>query len=215
MDALLIRHGDPDYANDALTERGHREASALARHLRGAGITRIYCSPMGRAQQTMRYTADALGIEPVTLPWLHELNGCYDGEHWCWSLKGADTLGSPVVPEASNWHELPPYGPHMKPIQDRLGREFDAFLGTFGYVREGLRYRIDGASDEVLALFCHGGLSLTLLSYLFSWPLQLVYAHLSYDPTGVTRLHWETADGYAVPRARTVNDLSHLRGPTT
>lgn len=212
MDVLLIRHGDPDYANDALTELGRRQASRLAAHLADAGITRIYASPMGRAQQTMRYTADALGVEPVTLSWLHELNGCYDGEHWCWSLRGAEALSSPEVPEVSNWHQLPPYGPHMKPIQDELGRQFDAFLAGLGYVRDGLRYRVEQPNGEVLALFCHGGLTLTLLSYLFSWPLQLVYSHLSYDPTGVTRMHWEEADGYAVPRALTINDLSHLRG---
>ena len=30
MRILFIRHGDPDYANDTLTEKGRREASALA-----------------------------------------------------------------------------------------------------------------------------------------------------------------------------------------
>ena len=30
MRILFIRHGDPDYANDTLTEKGHREAALLA-----------------------------------------------------------------------------------------------------------------------------------------------------------------------------------------
>ena len=30
MRILLIRHGDPDYENDTLTVKGHREAALLA-----------------------------------------------------------------------------------------------------------------------------------------------------------------------------------------
>ena len=30
MRILLIRHGDPDYDNDTLTEKGRREAALLA-----------------------------------------------------------------------------------------------------------------------------------------------------------------------------------------
>jgi broad specificity phosphatase PhoE len=210
MDVLLIRHGDPDYSNDTLTPLGHRQAHRLAEHLVTAGISRLYCSPMGRAQATAQPTAARVGLTPVTLPWLHELNGCYDGKHWCWSLPGAVSLDLPATPEHSTWHAFPPYGAHMKPIQDELGRCFDGLLAEFGCVRTGLRYRVTQESAEALALFCHGGLILTLISYLFSWPLQPVYAHLSYDPTGVTRLRWEVCDGYAVPRAKTINDLSHL-----
>ena len=34
MRILIIRHGDPDYENDTLTEKGHREASLLAEKLK-------------------------------------------------------------------------------------------------------------------------------------------------------------------------------------
>ena len=30
MRILFVRHGDPDYVNDTLTEKGHREAACLA-----------------------------------------------------------------------------------------------------------------------------------------------------------------------------------------
>ena len=30
MRLLFIRHGDPDYVNDTLTAKGHREAALLA-----------------------------------------------------------------------------------------------------------------------------------------------------------------------------------------
>ena len=34
MRILIIRHGDPDYANDTLTEKGHKEAKLLAEKLK-------------------------------------------------------------------------------------------------------------------------------------------------------------------------------------
>ena len=33
MKILIIRHGDPDYENDTLTEKGHKEAEYLAERL--------------------------------------------------------------------------------------------------------------------------------------------------------------------------------------
>ena len=38
MRLLIIRHGDPDYANDTLTEKGHREAQLLAEKLKNEKI---------------------------------------------------------------------------------------------------------------------------------------------------------------------------------
>jgi tetrapyrrole methylase family protein/MazG family protein len=63
MRILIIRHGDPDYANDTLTEKGHREASLLAQKLKNEKIDHIFCSPLGRAKDTCAYTAKALGKE--------------------------------------------------------------------------------------------------------------------------------------------------------
>ena len=34
MKLLLIRHGDPDYTIDSLTEKGHREAQLLAEKMK-------------------------------------------------------------------------------------------------------------------------------------------------------------------------------------
>ena len=34
MRILLIRHGDPDYENDALTEAGRKEAEALSERMK-------------------------------------------------------------------------------------------------------------------------------------------------------------------------------------
>ena len=50
MKLHIIRHGDPDYDRDTLTERGWREAELLAERTGKMGISAFYVSPLGRAQ---------------------------------------------------------------------------------------------------------------------------------------------------------------------
>ena len=52
MKILIIRHGEPDYSIDSLTEKGWREAELLSRRLAPLGIRDFYVSPLGRAQDT-------------------------------------------------------------------------------------------------------------------------------------------------------------------
>ena len=68
----IIRHGDPIYEPDSLTEKGKLQAQALARRLAVHGLDRIYASPLIRAQQTARPTCELLHKEPVILPWTSE-----------------------------------------------------------------------------------------------------------------------------------------------
>lgn len=74
-----MRHADPEYHGDTLTEHGHAEALALSEHLcapreEGAGrLNRIFTSPMGRAYETARYTEERSGIQAQTLEWTREL----------------------------------------------------------------------------------------------------------------------------------------------
>ena len=56
MRLIFIRHGDPNYALDQLTELGERQAQAAAIRLENEGIHKIYASTMGRAVQTAQAT---------------------------------------------------------------------------------------------------------------------------------------------------------------
>ena len=73
MRIVFVRHGDPDYEHDCLTERGHLQAQACALRLRGEGIEEIWASPMGRAQQTALYASRTLGLPIRTLEYMHEV----------------------------------------------------------------------------------------------------------------------------------------------
>ena len=80
MRILFIRHGDPDYANDTLTEKGWREASALAARAEALDMGECYVSPLGRAQATAEYSLKKLGKTAETLDWLQEFPAQIDLE---------------------------------------------------------------------------------------------------------------------------------------
>ena len=50
MRILIVRHGEPDYAHDTLTEKGWREAELLSERLCKEKIDDFYVSPLGRAK---------------------------------------------------------------------------------------------------------------------------------------------------------------------
>ena len=75
MKLLIIRHGDPDYSIDSLTEKGRREAELLKNRLIKQNIKDFYCSPLGRAKATAEPTLKAFGKEAEICPWLEEFGG--------------------------------------------------------------------------------------------------------------------------------------------
>ena len=99
----------------------------------------------------------------------------------------------------------------MGPVHAALVKPFDALIARYGYEREGFLYRVEQSSQKTLAFFCHAGVCYSLISHLLDWPLPLVYVHLDYATTGLTRIVWDEKDGYATPRAMVINDTSHLR----
>ena len=78
MRLLFIRHGDPDYTHDTLTEQGIREAKALARLIPSLGVGDCYVSPLGRARKTAQLALEGTGIIPVEKDWLQEFMTDYD-----------------------------------------------------------------------------------------------------------------------------------------
>ena len=74
MKLLLIRHGEPDYELDCLTENGRRQARLLAGRLERENIAKVYISPRGRAQETAKIYLEGKNIPCQTLDWLHEFD---------------------------------------------------------------------------------------------------------------------------------------------
>ena len=72
MRILLIRHGDPDYINDTLTEKGRREAALLAKRAVSMNMGECYKSPLGRAKDTATPCLEVTGKTAEILDWLQE-----------------------------------------------------------------------------------------------------------------------------------------------
>ena len=89
---LYVRHGDPIYSPDSLTELGHKQAEALTLRLKDAGIKEIYSSTSTRAVMTATPTAEMLGLPIKQLDWCHENHAWRDfaitlpdgKRKWCW-----------------------------------------------------------------------------------------------------------------------------------
>ena len=93
MRVLLARHGQTDWnaagriqgASDVpLNERGREQAAALAGRVLDAGaISAVYTSPLKRARETAEIIGRRLGLEPVPVAALTELNfGDWEGCSW-------------------------------------------------------------------------------------------------------------------------------------
>lgn len=74
MRLVFVRHGEPDYEHDCLTENGRVQAKSTAVRLAKEKFSAIYSSPMGRARETASYTAQGRGLDIKILDFMHEID---------------------------------------------------------------------------------------------------------------------------------------------
>jgi len=222
MRIVFVRHGHPDYTTDTLTELGHRHAAAAAQRIKDEGITEIYASPMGRAQQTAQYTADLLGLSIHTLPFMREVrfrplddNDTIDhkGNPWL-ILRDKVTAGEAI--DNPNWQEEDPYCRSMLVASvETIVAGADEWLRELGYTREGQYYRCGAGTDKTIALFSHGGSSVAVMARMFNIPYIQACSAITPNFTGVTVVTLPDREGELVnPRFEILNDARHIKGMT-
>ena len=215
MKILIVRHGDPYYPTDSLTEKGFREAELLKDRLVKESIDDFYCSPLGRAQRTAEPTLKALGVEAETLYWLREFDAQiispFTGNKrvswdlppymWCRDARNYD-LNSWVDSDLVKLGNAPQ-------IFQETAEGVDEVLSRYGMVREGMLYK--GGEDKTIAFVCHFCLGITILAYLLGISPVVAQNAFFMAPTSVTTLVTETdSQGYSHFRATGVGDISHL-----
>ncbi len=219
MRLIMIRHGEPNYELDCLTPRGRLQAEAVAERLMGEGISVIYASPMGRAQETAAPAARCLGLPVETLEFMHEIT---------WGGEGIPerghpwTLGSRMIAEegydfyGKNWQEHPYFrGNRAVDEYRRVTGCFDAVMRRHGFAQEGPRFFCTAEREETVALFSHGGSGGSVISGLLSLPFPYVCSVMPYDFTSVIVLNFPVQPGtYVFPRLELFNDCAHIRGIT-
>lgn len=214
----IVRHADPDYANDTITPLGHDEARALAPRLAALRPRRLFSSPMGRARATAQHAADAAGLDVEVLPWTAELHSprleLLDGAREpVWNLEGERIRESYDPAIGFSWQAIPALAdPVIAELCRVVADDSDAFLADLGYRRAGGWYEV-AADAEVgdVVVVCHAGFTLTWLAHLLCVPPPLIWSGLFLAPTSVTTVLLERrSDGRAVPRALAIGDTGHL-----
>ncbi|RUR01873.1 histidine phosphatase family protein [Labedella endophytica] len=147
MRLLLIRHGEtPDNVSGSLgtvipgpglTPLGLRQAAAVPAALADESIVGIYVSRMRRTHLTAAPLAEALGIEPVELPGIHEIDAG--------RLEGRNDLDAvyEYMGTLLSWWTDP---------EARVGESGTEFFARF----DADVARIAGEHDGTVALFSHG-----------------------------------------------------------
>ena len=219
MRILIIRHGDPDYANDCLTENGKREASLLAARLQKEKIDYFYSSPLGRAKETCDTVARAMGREQdvIVCDWLKEFahklvlpSGRERGI--AWDMLPEEWLNNATMYDYKAWHEQDFYrASGLDTHYQSVVAELDGLLAKHGYVREGNGYRVEKGNRDTVALFCHFGLEAVLLSRLCNISPIVLWHQFVALTTSVTTLYTEERrEGRAVLRCCGFGDTGHL-----
>lgn len=215
----IIRHGDPIYVTDTLTERGRLQAEAVGKRLASAGIDRVFSSPMGRAKETAEPTCRLLGLDCTIENWTHEVGDerliTYpDGE-----LKSISALQNTVFRENGNIdltydRAMESTGlneSRMNEALEYIEKNGNDFLERLGYRAENGVYKILRPNEEKVALFCHAVFTRTWLSVLLHIPLNIMTAGFQPTHTGVTVLEFKNNEnGITAPKCFCFSDISHL-----
>ena len=218
MKLLLIRHGDPDYEHDTLTEKGWREAEFLSERISRLDVRAFYLSPLGRAQDTASLTLRKMNRIGTTCEWLREFAGRIqrpdrpESASITWDWLPQDWLKEPEFLDPDLWVD--------HPVMQAGGidreyawviRNFDDLLAAHGYRREGRLYRAAESNEDTLVFFCHFGVECVLLSRLLNLSPMVLWHGLAAAPTSVTTVYTEERrEGIACFRAAAIGDISHL-----
>ncbi len=183
MKLLVIRHGESEAdlldvhegrADFALTERGHRQAEAMANYVAdNYNISKLYASTLTRARQTAQHLSDKTGISIVFDENLMEFNNGL--------LAG---LPRAVV------REKYPEVPDLPIDKAAYGQESQV---EFRQRAENALSRIinESENDETVAVVSHGGMINQLYRSFFNMPVDCIY----FFNTADTGIHiWSLTD---------------------
>ena len=220
MKMYIIRHGEPDYATDRLTQRGWAQAEAVGKRLANAGIDRIFTSPMGRARETAMPACRILHLAPSVEQWAHEIEDEKNTTFPDGKVRSVSLVQNTYFLENGNY-DLRYSDAHMAPgIRDsaltdaakRIEQCGDQFLERLGYRKENDVYRILRENTENVALFCHAAMARAWISRLLRIPLHVMWASFDYGFTGVTEIEFvNNANGLTAPRCLCYADTYHLQ----
>lgn len=217
MNLIFIRHGDPDYSIDSLTEKGWREAELLSARTTKWNVKKFYCSPLGRAKDTASLTLNKLNRTAIIHDWLKEFfvpvkDPETGNDRIPWDFMPNYWTKEPDFYHKDTWYKAPVMQTgNIEEEFSKVKEGIDTLLAEHGYVRNGNYYKVVQGNHDTLVFFCHLGAQFTILSHLLGIPTPLLWQGCFVAPTSVTVLTTEErVQGEAYFRLRTLGDTSHL-----
>ena len=214
MKLFLIRHGEPDYENDCLTALGRKQAEAICMLKDREQITQVICSPLGRARETAEPLSACLHVETEIRDWLKEID-----DITIWSEKRPDlAIWNARSKILYDWEKEgrvkeQPFAERLEEKKQALAEGMDAVLRLRGIRKDtfGCQVTKEKAEKGDLAIVCHLGVGLLLLSCLLDLSPYTVFRSFFLAPASITTvLLEEYGDGKAGFRILQMGDVSHM-----
>ena len=225
MRLIFIRHAEPDYENNCLTEKGTREAAALAPRVASWEVERFYTSPLARARLTAEPALRLTGRQATELPWIKEFSymitdpttGAYPRVPWDFMPRW--WTAQEGFYDRMEWYKEPVFQSNAdyEPAVMALREGLDGILQEYGYTRCGGYYRTDeamvkGDDDKTLVFFAHLGANLEAIGYLLGISPIVLQQCIYLPPAGVSVLQAEKREeGAAMFRAQVIGCTRHLK----
>ena len=221
MRLIFVRHGEPDYVNDTLTEKGWREAELLSERISKWNVTKFYCSPLGRAKDTASCTLKKMNRTAETLDWIKEffypIDDPVTGRHGVpWDFVPSCWSDDPLMFDSRQWvnAQIPGQNPMIASAYQSVCQNMDELLSSYGYQRKNHYYQMPDAEERFisstvspsdlspivnvqntettcLVFFCHLGITCIILSHLLNIPFQSLVHGIFLPTTSITVLNSE------------------------
>ena len=217
MRILLIRHAEPDYSIDSITPKGRVEAELLSRRMMKYDIRDFYVSPLGRARDTAAYTLKKMNREATVLPWLKEFDGKYpDPEtgklRLAWDIKPRIWPDFPGAWKMDSFLENALFDEgNFREVWQETVNGVTELMDSYGYRKDGPVWICDHNTQDTIALFCHFGISMAVISCLTDIPPMVLWHRTLCLPSSVTEVVTEDRiRGEVAFRITKLGDTTHL-----
>ena len=206
MDIYFVRHGDPDYEHDSLTEMGHFQAEKTAEELVKIPINKVFSSSMGRAMQTAKHLTEKTKQPITSFDWAREdrtWSCLYDinengNQRWFFDVEKNKKILEKNIGN-HQWYEYFPNRMHDLFVAD--GKEIDIWLRSLNIVHKDAKYELVGETPKKVVFFAHGGFGTVFFSHMLDldYPSVLkIYgqqelcgvAHFRIDEKGIELLSY-------------------------
>ena len=167
VNIYYVRHGDPDYEHDTLTELGCKQAELTGKALKDIPFDNVFVSTSGRALLTCSYLTKLINQEPIKLEWMLEakawhnfasFNKILNRDSWIYHN---DYLLDKMkeLQNDDKWYEDKDFSPNVKEGIDRFAKEVDKWLLSMNIVhnRKNKTFLSIGKNPKNIILFAHEG----------------------------------------------------------